>query len=141
MVSAAAAARATMRPSGAETNDSPAKVRHSSLADTVAQRHVVAVLEGRDAHLRFVESVGPFADRAGLRHDDDLCALERQRAHVLGEMAVVADGDANPAGRRRVDGRAGIARRVIALLVKARVFGDVHHARPAEQASIGIDHR
>ena len=40
-----------------------------------------------------------------------------------------------------VDRRAGVARRVVALLVEAGVVGDVDHAGPAEQRAVRVDDR
>jgi hypothetical protein len=54
-------------------------------------------------------------------------------------VTVVADGHADPSGGRIVDGRAGVARGVVALLVKVFVLGDVHHARPTEQRAVGVE--
>ena len=140
-VSSPCGARAITWPSKSQTNDSPANVRRSSSPHPVAERHEVAVLERRHAHLGLVEPLGPLADRAGLRHDHQFGAAERQRAHVLGVVAVVADGHADPADRVSVHRRAGVAGRVVALLVEARVVGDVDHARHAEQRAVGVDDR
>ena len=110
-------------------------------ADPVAQRGEVAVLEGRHPQLRLVQPVRPLTDRASLRHDDQLGARERESAHVLRVVTVVTDGDADPAGGGVEDRRPGVTRRVVALLVKARVVGDVNHARAAKANAITVDHR
>ena len=54
-------------------------------------------------------------------------------------VPVVADGHADSAGARLVYRRAGVARGVVALLVEARVFGDVDHPCPSEQTPVGVD--
>ena len=56
-------------------------------------------------------------------------------------MTVVTDGHADGACRGAIDRGAGVTRRVIALLVKARIVGDVNHPRAAEQRSVRVDHR
>ena len=56
-------------------------------------------------------------------------------------MPVVADGDADQAGLGLVDRRSRIAGSVVALLVEARVLGDVGHAGHAQDVAIGVDHR
>jgi hypothetical protein len=76
-----------------------------------------------------------------LRDDDEIRATQRQRAHVLRKVTVVANRDAYAANRGRKDGRAKIARRVVLLFMEARVLGDVHHTRAAEQRAVGVNHR
>src|SRR5450759_3128669 len=99
-------------------------------ADAIAERDVVPVLKRRDAHLRFVEPFRPFPDRPGLRHDEEVRARDRHRAHVFRIVTVVADGHADPPCPGVVDGRPRVTRCVVALFVEARVLGDVDHPGP-----------
>ena len=109
--------------------------------DPVAQRGEVAVLERRDPQLGLEKAVRPLVLRPRLGHDDQLRTGQRQGAHVLGVVPVVADRDPEAAGPGFVDRSAPIARRVVALLVKAGVLGDVDHPGDAQQRAIGVDHR
>src|SRR5579872_1835874 len=109
-------------------------------ADAIAESGVVAVLERRHAHLRLIEAVWPLTHRAGLRDDDEIRAGDRQCARVLGIVPVVTDRHTDSSRFRLVDGSAGGARRVVALLVEACVLGDVDHARAAEKTPVGVDH-
>ena len=109
------------------------------LADAIAQRDEVSVLKRCHAHLGLVQTLGPLAHRPGLGDDHKVGASDRERAHVLRIVPVVADGHADSAGARVVDRRARVARRVVALLVEARVFGDVDHPRAPKQPPVRID--
>ena len=84
-------------PSGIADERFAAEVEPILGTDTVAERHVVAVLERGDPHLAFIQAVGPLAGRARLRHDDEIGAAERQRPHVFGKVTVVADRHADAA--------------------------------------------
>ena len=127
-------ARAITMPFGSHTNDSPANVRRSLLADPVAERDEVAVLKRGDAHLRLVQPFGPFADRAGLRHDHEIGAADARARACIRDSAGRSRSPRRSAAACAIDRCAGVARRVVALLVKAGVVGDVDHARAAERA-------
>ena len=109
--------------------------------DPVAQRDEISILERGDLHLSFVQALGPLVERTRLRHDDQLGASDRERAHVFGVVTVVADSDADGACLRPVDRGAGIPRRVVALLVEAWIVGDVDHPRASEDRTVGVDDR
>ena len=111
------------------------------LANPVTQCREIAVLKCRHTHLGFVQPFRPFADRPCLWNDDEIGPADRQRPHVLREMPIVADRDADAAGPRLVDGSARVARRVVLLLVEAFIVRDVDHPRPAEEAAVSIKYR
>ena len=99
------------------------------------------MLEGSDLHLSFVKAFRPLVERACLGDDHQIGAAKRERSHVLGIVTVVADRHADGAGLRAIHRRTGVAGRVIALLVEARIVGDVYHAGPAQKRAVGVDHR
>src|SRR5439155_3467863 len=86
-----------------------------------------------------VHALRPFAGYARLRYEHEIGAGQSECPHVLGKMAVVADRDADRAGASTIDGSTGVAGRVVALLMKTGILGDVHHARDAEEGAVGVD--
>ena len=62
-------------------------------ADAVAQRRVIPVLESRYAQLGLEQTLRPLVGRPGLGNEHDLGTAERQRAHVLRIVPIVADGN------------------------------------------------
>src|SRR5262245_28262139 len=71
--------------------------------------------------------------------NDQLRAVQRQRPPALGEMAVVADIDAELAERRVEHRIAGIAWLEEELFIEARYLRDVDLAEFAEILAVGID--
>ena len=108
-------------------------------SDPVDEGGVVAVLEGGHLEFGFEDALGPLPHRPGLGHDDELGAGQAQAPHVFGEMTVVADGDADPAGRRRKDESLPVAGRVVAALVESGSLHDVDHAGDPDDAAVRVD--
>ncbi len=73
------------------------------------------------------------------RVEDELGAGQAEGAPALGEVAVVADVDADAADGGVEDGPAEVARAEVVLLPEALDLGDVVFAVLAEVAAVGID--
>jgi hypothetical protein len=126
------------RPSGSTAKDSPANST-AFAADPVDQGGVIAVLERADLELGFEDALGPLPHRPGLGHDDELGAGEPEAPHVLGEMPVVADGDADPPGGCGENEFAAVPRGIVAALVESRPLHDMDHPDDAQDAAARVD--
>ena len=107
-------------------------------ADAVAAGHEVAVGDGVRRLLELPEVLRQARDR-GRRVEDDLGAVEAQQARAFGEVAVVADVDADRRVARLEDRVAKVARLEEVLLPEPAGVRDVVLAVLAQVAAVGVD--
>lgn len=119
----------------------PGKMVDLFFSHPVGQSGEVAILKGRDLEFRLEKTRRPLPDRACLRDDDKLGALEGEETHVFAEMPVVADGDPDLADTRLKNQTAAISGCIEAALVEPRKIRDLDHAHYAEDAAVFVDHR
>ena len=100
-------------------------------ADSVDRAHEVAVGQ-RVGDLLDAPQVLAQAARRGRRDEDELGAVQAQRPRALGEVAVVADVDADLADGGVEHRVAGVARAEVVLLPEALDVRDVRLAVLAE---------
>src|SRR6478735_12248906 len=108
--------------------------------DPVDGAHVVLVGHGGGRLLDRPEVLAQ-ATAGGAGVEDDLGTVETERAPALGEVAVVADVDADLADGGVEDGVPAVARPEVELLPEAADVGDVLLAVLAEVAPVGVAHR
>src|SRR3989442_1402743 len=98
--------------------DLPQRVDHAAAADQLHAvldarlghaDHEARVGVGARAHAEVVQVERERGDRRVVADEDDLGALQRQRAVALGIAAVLADRDADPRARAVPDAVAGVA--------------------------------
>ena len=115
----------------------PADVPRRLGADAVAARHEVAVGDGVRRLLELPEVLRQAGD-GRRRVEDDLGAVQAEQPRALGEMAVVADVDADR-GEARLEHRvAEVARLEEVLLPEAGRVRDVVLAVLAEIGAVGV---
>src|SRR5436309_9355537 len=132
--------------------DDPAqRVDHAAAADQLHAvldarlghaDHEAGVGVGARAHAEVVQVERERGDRRVVADEDDLGALQRQRAVALGIAAVLADRDADPRARAVPDAVAGVAvGEVVGLVDLGEAVGrlragQVNLAEGAEQAPV-----
>ena len=107
-------------------------------ADAVRRRDEVAVRHGVRGLLELPEVLREAGDRRR-RVEDDLGAVQAERARALGEVAVVADVDADLRVPRLEDRVAEVARLEEVLLPEAGGVRDVVLAVLAEVRAVGVE--
>src|SRR5205823_763140 len=109
------------------------------VSDPIVGADEIAICHGMRRLLELPQIFG-MAGRGGARNEDDLGAAQAQRSRALGEMAVVADVDADPR-KARLEGRiTQIAGPEIKLFPESgQTMRDVCLAILAEIRAIGIN--